>query len=366
MKNVLILTCNSAGAGHFIASQAIKKVLKNKAKVKIIDFYKTTSPFIESLMGSYGFVARNLKPVYRLLYDLFEIKPNDRFVNLFIYELTKEKTADIIKKEKPDLVINVHSYSGRSFLEYLSANKVSIPVWNIIMDPITFHKSWLDKRYNLTLVGTKEAYNKTIKHVPKSKIKILGTILHPKFYKKSLSKNALRKKYKLSKNKPVILFTGGGDGIGYNEKIIRKILKRKIDADIIAICGKNAKLYKKIRRYPIYVVGFTKNINEYLKMADVIVGKAGPGTLVEAMLYNVPIVMTHYVYGQEKGNVDYITKNKLGILSKNVDETVDILDNVCKGKIKFNNNSKYRLDRKSIFVIRDMVLKHLYGIKPLN
>jgi len=366
MKKVLILTCNSAGAGHFIASQAIEEVLKNKARVKIIDFYKATSPFIESIMGSYGFVARNMRWIYGLFYDLFEIKYLDRFVNHFFYKLTKEKTADIINKEKPDLIINVHSYSGRSLLEYLSANKISIPIWNIIIDPITVHKSWLDDRYNLTLVGTKEAYNRTIKYIPKQKIKIIGTILHPKFYKKSLSKDALRKKYDLSKNKPVILFTGGGDGIGYNEKIIRRVLKRKIDADIIAICGKNTKLYKKIRRYPIHAVGFAKNINEYLKVADVVVGKAGPSTLVEAMLYNVPIVMTHYVYGQERGNVNYITKNKLGMLSKNVDETVDIIDNICKGKIKFNTSNKYRLDRKSIFIIRDMILKHLDGIKPSN
>lgn len=366
MKKVLILTCNSAGSGHFITSQAIEEVLKNKARVKIIDYYKTTSPFIESLMGSYGFVAGNLRLVYRLLYDLFEIKHMDRLVNHFLYKLTKEKTEDIIKREKPNLLINVHSYSGRSFLEYLSANKISIPIWNIIVDPITFHKSWLDDRYNLTLVATKEAYNRTIKRIPKQKIKIVGSLLHPKFYKKSLSKDALRKKFNLSKKKPVILFTGGGDGIGYNERIIRRILKRKIDADIIAICGKNTKLYKKISHYPIHAVGFAKNINEYLKMADILVGKAGPTTLAEATLYNVPIVMTHYVYGQERGNVDYITKNKLGMLSKNDDEAVDIIGDICKGKIKFNNNIKYRLDRKSIFVVKDMILKHLYGIKPSN
>jgi UDP-N-acetylglucosamine:LPS N-acetylglucosamine transferase len=366
MKKILILTCNSAGAGHLVSSQAVKQSLKGKAKVKIIDFYRESSPIVHSILGMYGFAAKNMMWLYGLLYDLFEIQHIDRFLNYLLYKSTNKKTAEIIKREKPNLIISVHSYSGRSFLEYLSVNSVRIPTWSIIIDPITFHRSWLDSRYDLILVATQKAYNKAIKFIPRSKVKNIGSVIRPKFYKSKLSKNYLRNKYNLSKDRQVILFLGGGEGLGFNEKIISKLIKKKSNLKIIAICGKNKKLFNRLKKYPIDTIGFTNKVDEYMRLADVVVGKAGPATLAEAILCRVPVVMTGYVYGQEKGNVDYILNNKLGVFSTNVDEAINKIENIIQGNIKLNNGGKYRLDRGSVFLVRDMVLEHLYGSKPLN
>jgi 1,2-diacylglycerol 3-beta-galactosyltransferase len=359
MKKVLILSCNNAGSGHLMASRAIEEVLKGKVRIKTVDFYNETSQIVDSIMSSYGFVTKNMNWAYGLLYMLHEIPDVDRLGNHLFYILAKKKAIQILEREKPDLIINVHPYSGRCMLKLLANQNLNIPVWDVVTDPITFHRSWIDKRYELILVATPFAKRKASKYINSTKVKIIGTIIHPKFYKKDIPKAVIRQRYNFSNTKHIVLFLGGGEGIGYNEKIIKRLIKRKLDIEIIAACGKNKGALKKLKKYPIKVFGFTERIHEFMRIADVIVGKAGPATISESLICNVPLVLTGYIFGQEKGNVKYVTKNKLGIFSRDSAKIVKSIEGIIKGKIKFNVGFKYRLDKNAVFKLRNMVIKKL-------
>jgi len=41
----------------------------------------------------------------------------------------------------------------------------------------------------------------------------------------------------------IILIMGGGEGMPKGKKILRKIIKRNLNAEIAIVCGKNRKLY---------------------------------------------------------------------------------------------------------------------------
>lgn len=43
---------------------------------------------------------------------------------------------------------------------------------------------------------------------------------------------------------------------------------------------------------------------EYMVAADILVTKAGPGTIAEAAAVGLPIMVTSHLPGQEAGNVD--------------------------------------------------------------
>jgi len=60
------------------------------------------------------------------------------------------------------------------------------------------------------------------------------------------------------------------------------------------------------------VLGFTDKIPEYFRAVDLLVTKAGPGTLAEANAAQLPVVVYDYVPGQERGNVDFVRHNGLG------------------------------------------------------
>merc|ERR1712087_299011 len=59
-------------------------------------------------------------------------------------------------------------------------------------------------------------------------------------------------------------------------------------------------------------LGFVTKMAEYMVAADVLVSKAGPGTISEAAALSLPVLLTSYLPGQEEGNVDFVVDNEFG------------------------------------------------------
>jgi UDP-N-acetylglucosamine:LPS N-acetylglucosamine transferase len=59
-------------------------------------------------------------------------------------------------------------------------------------------------------------------------------------------------------------------------------------------------------------LGFVNNIAEYMVVADVLVSKAGPGTIAEAASLGLPVMLTSFLPGQEEGNVDFVVGGGFG------------------------------------------------------
>lgn len=59
-------------------------------------------------------------------------------------------------------------------------------------------------------------------------------------------------------------------------------------------------------------LGFVTRMAEYMVATDVLVSKAGPGTISEAAALSLPVMLTSYLPGQEEGNVDYVVDNHFG------------------------------------------------------
>ena len=59
-------------------------------------------------------------------------------------------------------------------------------------------------------------------------------------------------------------------------------------------------------------LGFVTNMAEYMVAADILLSKAGPGTIAEAAAVGLPILLTSFLPGQEEGNVDFVVQKKFG------------------------------------------------------
>jgi 1,2-diacylglycerol 3-beta-galactosyltransferase len=64
---------------------------------------------------------------------------------------------------------------------------------------------------------------------------------------------------------------------------------------------------------------------EMMRASDVIITKAGPGTICEALACGLPIVLSAFVPGQEEGNVTYVTGNHVGALAYDLVEMINEL-----------------------------------------
>lgn len=66
---------------------------------------------------------------------------------------------------------------------------------------------------------------------------------------------------------------------------------------------------------PLIIVkplGFVTNMAEYMVAADLLLTKAGPGTIAEAASLGLPVLLTSFLPGQEEGNIDFVIEKKFG------------------------------------------------------
>lgn len=61
------------------------------------------------------------------------------------------------------------------------------------------------------------------------------------------------------------------------------------------------------------IQGFVTNMPDYMGASDVIITKAGPGTISEALICGLPLVLNAFVPCQEEGNIPYVTENGVGV-----------------------------------------------------
>lgn len=66
-------------------------------------------------------------------------------------------------------------------------------------------------------------------------------------------------------------------------------------------------------------LGFVTNMAEYMVAADVLISKAGPGTISEAAAVSLPVMLTSFLPGQEEGNVDFVVDGGFGSFCQDTD-----------------------------------------------
>jgi 1,2-diacylglycerol 3-beta-galactosyltransferase len=81
---------------------------------------------------------------------------------------------------------------------------------------------------------------------------------------------------------------------------------------------------------PAEIFGFVQNMPEMMHASDVIVTKAGPGTISEALACQLPIVLSGYVPGQEEGNIEYVVESGVGMLALSPRILVDTLRHLLR------------------------------------
>jgi 1,2-diacylglycerol 3-beta-galactosyltransferase len=85
---------------------------------------------------------------------------------------------------------------------------------------------------------------------------------------------------------------------------------------LVIVCGRNQKLKATLEsctwENPTLIYGFTRDMPDFMRAADFIVTKAGPGTVAEALNAQLPIILYSKLPGQEDGNVTFVEEEGAG------------------------------------------------------
>jgi 1,2-diacylglycerol 3-beta-galactosyltransferase len=61
---------------------------------------------------------------------------------------------------------------------------------------------------------------------------------------------------------------------------------------------------------------------ELMAAADLLVTKAGPGTISEACIAGLPMILSDAIPGQEDGNVQYVVENDAGVFAPGPEKVI--------------------------------------------
>jgi UDP-N-acetylglucosamine:LPS N-acetylglucosamine transferase len=119
---------------------------------------------------------------------------------------------------------------------------------------------------------------------------------------------------------------------------------------------------------PLKVIGFTKEIHKLMRAADFLIGKPGPGSIAEAMVRKLPVLIecNAWTLPQERYNAEWVAEKRVGIVLRNFREVVGgvqrILDPAALPEFRKNVAA---LDNRAIFEIPEVLTK-LLGAPGFN
>jgi len=93
-----------------------------------------------------------------------------------------------------------------------------------------------------------------------------------------------------------------------------RALKQSKEAKLLAKAESSSVLSKEeiMANVNVTPLGFVTNMADYMVASDILISKAGPGTIAEAAAVGLPIMITSYLPGQEAGNVDVVLDGGFG------------------------------------------------------
>lgn len=341
-KKVLILSA-AVGAGHLRAAEALEKAFNQSGaaeEVKNIDVLNYTNALFRRLYGkAYLEMVNKMPEVLGWLYDSLDKPWENERRRLALDRLNTLPLVNLLKKEKPDLAVCTHFLPSEIISWLKSKGKVGFPQAVVVTD-FDAHAMWLCHHYEQYFVALDETKAHLAKiGIPAEKITVSGIPIDPLFAE-TKDKRAMRDKFGLAQDKLTILVSAGGFGVGNIEHLLQALSDLQTPSQIAAICGRNEELKNRLEKLAreklnnekvsFVPIGFTREMDEYMSAADLIVGKPGGLTTSEALAKGLIFAVVNPIPGQEERNSDHLLEkgcaikcNNLPVLAYKIDELVN-------------------------------------------
>ena len=375
MKKIHVVF-HDGGGGHRNAAVALQTIAAQQQlpwQVELIQFQELTDQLdvLRKLTGiriqeQYNVLLQNgwtLGSVYLLRLLQATIRAFHRPLVRLLEKFWSEKPAD--------LLVSVIPHFNRELCQSWSKIYRGRPFVTLITDLADFPpRFWIEAiEEQFVICGTERAAKqaRALGHDDAHIFRTSGMILRPDFYAPDNSDPiALRKEFDLRPDltTAIVLFGGHGSKVMYD--ITRRIDAAQLPLQLILICGRNEELAAKFNaqqwRTPLKVIGFTKEIHKLMTAADFLIGKPGPGSIAEAMVRKLPVLVecNAWTLPQERYNAEWVAEKRVGIVLRNFREVVSGVQRMLEpaALAEFRKNVA-ALENRAIFEIPEILEKLL-------
>ncbi|MEW5313578.1 MAG: hypothetical protein WDW38_005136 [Sanguina aurantia] len=331
-----------------------RPIITSLVGIDVVDIWSdhTPPPFC-NLPNSYSFLVKH-SILWRLSYQI--IQP--RLVHLpylaTVKAICNKGISAAFDKYQPDLLVSVHPLMQHVPLWILRSRIKAgtyrpINFATVVTDFTTCHNTWFAPGVTRCFVPTEFCKKLGLRQgLNEDQISTYGLPIRPIFSKRLAPKRSLKRQLGLDPDVPAILLVGGGEGMGALEVTVEQMaLKLGTRCQMVVICGRNKKLLDRIQGTQhasgmrVLACGFVDNIHEWMAASDCIITKAGPGTIAEALIAGLPILLNGNIPCQEEGNIPYVIDNGVGAFEKQPAKIADIVvDWLGEGEAAFKDMAR--------------------------
>jgi processive 1,2-diacylglycerol beta-glucosyltransferase len=326
-RPVLLLTIAN-GAAHTRAAEAIAAAWleanpKVPAKVVEVSEYMSRKARFTHV-SLYLWLVKNAPAVWEKI-DGFQKRQTQTSPEWF-YRRECRKLFDFVRENEPSALVATEVGCCEIAALIKRDLNLKIPLVAVNLD-YDADRAWIQPETDLYCLATflikKDFLNLG---AAAEKIKIWGVPLDSNFKRLSeIERRANREEVceslDLNPNEPVVLVSGGGEGLGKIEAIVNQLLDLQIQ--IVVLCGRNERLKARLEKIKnasrIRVSGWTERVHDLMQAADVLVSKLGL-TFYEAMACGLPIVALEPPPGAERVQYNLLENCGVGRAVKTVEE----------------------------------------------
>lgn len=337
MKPKIVFLYGSAGGGHKSVATALTEAMQaaygDKIDTEMVDIIDYAPKPFDKTAEAYQRMIKNPQ-VWKQFYELQDGPTRAKLVASGMSLYGRRAAKAILSDHPTDIYVSVFHFA-MPMLDYLVRNKIDIPYVTVVTDLVTAPPIWFDPRVDMCIVPTEVAKQLALEAgINNARIKVTGLPISTKFYAKHAPKAELRQKFGWPDNRTVILLMAGGEGVGPLQEIGQAISAQIPDAALVIVTGKNTRLKSQLEslrwQIPVFIYGFSTEIDEFMYASDIFVTKAGPTNITEAFACGLPMVIYGHLPGQEEGNVTYVTDEGAGVWAPTPDEVVTAIQRWMK------------------------------------
>ncbi len=359
-----------AGGGHRAAAHALRAVIERQGRpweVRLVNLQE----LLDSLDVFRKLTGLRLQDLYNLMLKRGwtlgspQLAGGMHLVIRMFHPAQVRLLRRFWAQSRPDLVVSLVPNFNRALGESLRRERPGTPLVTVLTDLADYPPHfWIERQEQFLICGTARAVEQArrLGHPAERIFRASGMILNPRFYEPlEVDRAAERRRLGLAPERPTGLVLFGGEG----SAVMREIARR-LDTQLILICGHNRKLAEDLRAMrrgaPTHVEGFTKEVPYFMRLADFFIGKPGPGSISEALAMKLPVIVERnaWTLPQERYNADWIREQQVGLVLRNFRGIARAVEELLRPE----NYARFRahaaaLENQAVFEIPEILEKIL-------